>query len=73
MGALMLRRVVNTAMAVFWVSVPLLGMVLILPWLRIDWLQIALAVPGGASAALLFVAHLLPRLRIPCFAIERCR
>ena len=49
----MLQRTVHLATVVFWVSVPLLGMVLILPWLRIDWLQIALAVPGGASAALL--------------------
>jgi hypothetical protein len=38
---------------VFWVSITLLGAVLILPWLRIDWLQTALAIPGGASAALL--------------------
>jgi hypothetical protein len=60
MGALMLRRVVNTAMVVFWVSVPLLGMVLILPWLRINWLQNALAVPGGTSAAVLLVLTYSP-------------
>ena len=49
------RRIVNTATVVFWVSVPLLGMVLILPWLRIIWLHLALAVPTTASAAVLLV------------------
>jgi hypothetical protein len=47
-------------MVVFWVSVPLLGMALILPWLRIDWLQNALAVPGGTSAATLLVLTYAP-------------
>jgi hypothetical protein len=47
------RRIVSTATVVFWVSVPLLGMVLILPWLRIAWLHLALAVPTTASAAAL--------------------
>ena len=60
MGALMLRRVVNTVMVVFWVSVPLLGMVLVLPWLRINWLQNALAVPEGTSAAGLLVPTYSP-------------
>jgi hypothetical protein len=46
------RRIVNTATVVFWVSVPLLGMVLILPSLRIVWLHLALAVPTTASALL---------------------
>ncbi len=49
------RRIVNTATVVFWVSVPLFGMVLILPWLRILWLHLALAVPTTASAAALLV------------------
>jgi hypothetical protein len=54
------RRIVNTATVVFWVSVPLLGMVLILPWLRIDWLHLALAVPTTASAAALLVLTYAP-------------
>jgi hypothetical protein len=54
------RHIGNTATVVFWVSVPLLGMALILPWLRIDWLQFALAVPGGASAAVLLVLTYSP-------------
>jgi hypothetical protein len=33
----MLRRTVHLATVVFWISVPLLGLVVILPWLRIDW------------------------------------
>ena len=56
----MLRRVVNTAMVMFWVSVPLLGMVLILPWLRIEWLQLALAVPTTTSSAVLLVLTYSP-------------
>lgn len=56
----MLRRTVHLAMAVFWVSVPLLGLVLFLPWLRIGWLQDALAVPVGASAVLLLVLTYSP-------------
>jgi hypothetical protein len=56
----MLRRVLNTAMVVFWVSVPLLGMALILPWLRIDWLQFALAVPTTVSSAVLLVRTYSP-------------
>jgi hypothetical protein len=51
----MLRRTVHLATVVFWISVPLLGLVLIFPWLRIDWLQDALAVPLGTSAAFLLV------------------
>jgi hypothetical protein len=54
------RRIVNTATVVFWVSVPLLGMVLILPWLRIAWLHLALAVPTTASAAALLVLTYAP-------------
>jgi accessory gene regulator protein AgrB len=54
------RRIVNTATVVFWVSVPLLGMVLILPWLQIDWLQNALAVPTTASSAALLVLTYAP-------------
>jgi hypothetical protein len=60
MGLLMLRRIGNTAMVVFWVSVPLLGMALILPWLRIDWLQLALAVPTAVSSAALLVLTYTP-------------
>ena len=54
------RRIVNTATVVFWVSVPLLGMVLILPWLRIEWLQLALAVPTTTSSAVLLVLTYSP-------------
>jgi hypothetical protein len=54
------RRIVNTATVVFWISVPLLGLVLIFPWLRIDWLQEALAVPVGASAGLLLTLTYSP-------------
>jgi hypothetical protein len=60
MGLLMLRCIGNTAMVVFWVSVPLLGMALILPWLRIDWLQLALAVPTAVSSAALLVLTYTP-------------
>ena len=56
----MLRRIGNAAMVVSWVSVPLLGMALILPWLRIDWLQNALAVPTTASSATLLVLTYAP-------------
>ena len=55
-----MQRTVHLATAVFWVSVPLLGLVLILPWLRIGWLQAALAVPVGASAGLLLVLTYSP-------------
>ena len=54
------RRIVDTATVVFWVSVPLFGLVLILPWLRIDWLQLALAVPTTASAATLLALSYAP-------------
>lgn len=61
MGPPMLRRVLSSAMVVvFWVSVPLLGMALILPWLRIDWLQFALAVPTTVSSAVLLVLTYSP-------------
>jgi hypothetical protein len=51
----MLQRAVRLATVVFWSSVPLLGTAMILPWLRIDWLLVALAVPVAASAAVLTV------------------
>jgi hypothetical protein len=54
------RRIANTATVVFWGSVPLLGMVLILPWLRIAWLHLALAVPTTASAASLLMLTYVP-------------
>ena len=60
MGPLMLRRTVHLATVVFWIGVPLLRLVLVLPWLRIDWLQDALAVPVGASAAVLLVLTYSP-------------
>jgi hypothetical protein len=56
----MLLRSVHLATVVFWISVPLLGMVLILPWLRIGWLHLALAVPTTASAAALLVLTYAP-------------
>jgi cytochrome b subunit of formate dehydrogenase len=56
----MLQRTVHLATVVFWISVPLLGLVLIFPWLRIDWLQNALTVPVGASAALLLMLSYSP-------------
>ena len=54
------RRIVNTATVVFWVSVPLFGLVLIFPWLRIDWLHLTLAVPTTVSAAALLVLTYTP-------------
>ena len=56
----MLRRTVHLATVVFWISVPLLGLVVILPWLRIDWLQNALAIPVGASSVLLLMLTYTP-------------
>ena len=56
----MLRRTVYLATVVFWTSVPLFGLVLILPWLRIGWLQDTLAIPVGASSVLLLVLTYTP-------------
>jgi hypothetical protein len=54
------RRIANTATVVFWVSVPLLGLVHIFPWLRIIWLHLALAVPTAVTAAVLLVLTYAP-------------
>ena len=56
----MLQRTVHLATVVFWISAPLLGAVLILPWLRFDWLQNVLAVAGGASALILVTLTYVP-------------
>jgi hypothetical protein len=69
MGLLMLRRTVHLETVLFWASVPLLGMVLVLPWLRIDRLQDALAVPVGASAAVLLALTYSPGY----VSLLRCR
>jgi hypothetical protein len=54
----MLKRTAYMATVVFWIGVPLLGSALILPWLRIGWLQTSLAIPVIASAAtLLLLSH----------------
>jgi hypothetical protein len=55
-----MQHIVHLATTVFWISVPLFGMVLILPWLRIDWLQDVLAVPVGISAAVLMLLTYSP-------------
>jgi hypothetical protein len=55
-----MQRIVHVVSVMFWISVPLLGTVLILPWLRIDWLQDVLAVAGGASAVVLVMLTYIP-------------
>jgi hypothetical protein len=55
-----LRRTVHLATVVFWISVPLLGMALIFPWLRFDWLQNALAILAGTSATVLLLLTYSP-------------
>jgi hypothetical protein len=55
-----LRRTVHLATVVFWISVPLLGMALIFPWLRYDWLQHALAILAGTSATVLLLLTYSP-------------
>ena len=67
----MLRRTVHLATVVFWTSVPLFGLVLILPWLRIAWLQDALAVPVGASSVLLLVLTYTPGYVSPVSPVAR--
>jgi hypothetical protein len=56
----MLLRIVHWATVVFWVGVPLLGLVLVAPWLRVDLVQDALAVPVGAFATVLLVLTYVP-------------
>ena len=56
----MMSRTVYLASVVFWISAPLLGSVLVLPWLRIGWLQTSLAIPVAASAATLLLLSYSP-------------
>jgi hypothetical protein len=56
----MLSRTVYLASVVFWSGVLPLGAVLVLPWLRIGWLQASLAIPVAASAATLLLLSCSP-------------
>ena len=48
-----MQRIVNLATVVFWTSTPLFGAVLIVPWVRVDWLESALALLVAVSAGVL--------------------
>jgi hypothetical protein len=56
----MMSRTVYLANVVFWIGVLPLGAVLVLPWLRIAWLQASLAIPVAASAATLLLLSYSP-------------
>ena len=48
-----MQRIVNLATVVFWTSTPLFGAVLIVPWVRVDWLESSLALLVAVSAGVL--------------------
>jgi hypothetical protein len=50
---MVVQRIVNLATVVFWTSTPLFGTVLIVPWVRVDWLESSLALLVAVSAGVL--------------------
>jgi len=50
---MVVQRIVNLATVVFWTSTPLFGAVLIVPWVRVDWLESSLALLVAVSAGVL--------------------
>jgi hypothetical protein len=50
---MVVQRIVSLATVVFWISTPLFGAVLIVPWVRVDWLESSLALLVAVSAGVL--------------------